>query len=466
MNTKIVIILSFLLFSITIINAKRCNGCCAKVYCSEKEQNRLKKLVQEQQKEIDMLRQKTLHLDSTQMIEVYDHTNNFIGNVVDKYNPNIIGKTMRIVSRITQSKNTTIFYMDEKMTGIFINLEPGRYTSRQISLPRNSISSIFIPEHLEVVLYTNDNFQGNSILLTNSADDLVIHNFNDHTVSIEIMEKKNKSSCPNSIGSVYYNKNFNGKSISLVLGGNEIDMYQIQSIEIDEGYEIKVHNNLNVIDIIEKNTNDISLTKSKNGIYSFVINKIDPIEKNSTIILYKDINFHGNKYYVNTNNRTDYTNLDFLDGSISSMIIPKGLQLQIFENPEFTGSNIIISGEISNLKDYAFNDRAQSFRVLNASNLQKEHVILYSKPDYNGERVYVPLGYTKCNIDTNDFNGFCRDGAFNSRVSSIYVPNGYSVSLEKKPILWENKTYYYLSSNSNIRNWINTPLVSIDVKKK
>ena len=464
-TNKIVIILALLVLGVFNIEAKRCNGCCAKVRCSEKEQNRLTKLVQEQQKEINMLRSKTIHLDADQMLIVNDDNNNFIGNMVDKYNPNLIGKNMRIVPRVAWSKNSTIFYIDESMQGVFISLEPGRYTSQQISLPRNSISSISIPDHLEVVLYSNDNFQGNSILVSNSVFKLGQYNFNDQTVSIEIIEKKNNSSCPNSMGRVYYNKNFNGKSISLVLGGNEIDMYQIQSIEISEGYDIKVYNNLNVVDIIDKNTNDISLTKSKNGIYTFVVSKIEPVEKNATITLYKDIKFSGDKYYVIANNRTDFSNLDFLDGSISSLKIPEGLHLQIFENPDFTGSSIIISGEISNLKDYAFNDRIHSFTVINATNVPKDQVILYSKPDFKGEKVYVPLGYTKCNIETNDFNGFCRDGLRTMRASSIFVPNGYFVRLQKKPILWEEKIYNYLTSSSDIRNWIDSAIVSIDVKK-
>jgi hypothetical protein len=337
---RIVIILVLLVLGAVNIEAKRCNGCCAKKRCSEKEQNRLAKLVQDQQKEINMLRSKTIHLDADQMLIVYDDNNNIIGHVVDKFYPNLIGKNMRIVPRIATPKNTTVFYMDKIMTGIFISLEPGSYTSKQISLPRNSISSISIPEHLEVVLYSNDNFQGNSILVSNSVSNLVDHSFNDQTVSIEIIEKKDYTSCANSIGRVYYNKNFNGKSISLVLGANEIDMYQIQSIEIGEGYDIKVYSNLNVVDIIDKNTSDISLTKSKNGIYTFVVSKIEPVEKNLTIILYTDINYNGD---------------------ICTQWI---------------------------------------FRIIG-----------------------------------------------------------------KKPILWEEKTYNYLTSSSDIRNWIDTAIVSVHVKK-
>jgi hypothetical protein len=354
--------------------------------------------------------------------------------------------------------------MDESMQGVFISLEPGRYTSQQISLPRNSISSISIPDHLDVVLYRDDNFGGNSILLSNSVSNLDKYNFNDQTVSIEIIAKES-AICANSLGRVYYNKNFNGKSVSLVLGANEIEIYQIQSVEIREGYEIRVYDNFNVVDIIDKNSNDIGLKKPKNGIYTFVVSKIEQVEKNATIILYKDINYNGNKYYILANNRTNFTHLDFLDGSISSIKIPEGMYLQIFDNPDFTGASIIISGEISNLKDYAFNDRIHSFKVINGTDVSKDQVILYSKPDFNGEKVYVPLGYTKCNIDNNDFNGFCRNGYANRRVSSIFVPNGYFVRLEKKPILWEEKSYNYLTSSSDIRDWIDTAIVSIDVKK-
>ena len=154
---KIIVIIVLVLLGIASTQAKSCKSCCPKVHCSEKEQNRLKKLVQEQQKQIDMLKSKIIHLDPGQMLTVNDDNNNFIGNVVDKYNPNLIGKNMRIVPRIALSKNSTLFYIDENMKGVFISLEHGRYTSQQISIPRNSISSISIPDHLEVVLYRHDN---------------------------------------------------------------------------------------------------------------------------------------------------------------------------------------------------------------------------------------------------------------------------------------------------------------------
>ncbi len=458
-------ILALIALGVISIEAKRCNSCCAKVHCSEKEQNRLKKLVYDQQKEIDMLRSQTIHLDPIYMFELYDDKNNFIGNLVNKYSPNLIGKNMRIVPRTSLLPNSTILYMDTDMQGVFIGLQPGRYTSQQISLPKKSISSIVIPEHLEVVLYSEDNFKGNSILVENTVSNLVMQKFNDETVSIEILEKNN-GSCTNYLGKAFYNKNFNGKSVSLVMGENKIDMFQIKSLKIEEDYQIIVYENFNVIDIIDKNSHDVCLKSPKDGVYTFVLSKIDPFEKNSTIILFKDINYNGNKYYIMANNKTNFTDLDFLDGSISSIKIPDGLNIQVFDKPDFTGSSIILSGNIPNLKNYAFNDRIQSLSVnKQAVQYNNDQVILYSKPNFKGDMVYVPLGFTKCDIDNNDFNGFCRNGSFNPRASSIYVPNGYVVILEKKPVLWEDKTYYYLTSDIDIRNWIDSAIVSIHVKK-
>ena len=464
MYKKIIIILALFLLGVMTVQAKSCKSCCAKVHCSEKEQNRLKKLVQDQQKEINMLRTKTIHLDANLMIDVYDNNNIFIGNIIDEYNAEMIGTNMRIVPRLPFSKNTVYFFTDKNMRGVLTSLLPGRYTSAQISLPIRTISSISIPKNIEVVLYSHDNFTGKSILVTENISNLAHHDFNDQIVSIEIIEKDNSKNAE-TIGKVFYNTNFNGKSIPLLLGANQIEMYQIRSLQINDGYEIKVYDNFNVIDIIDKNSTDICLKKPKNGIYTFVVSKIAQVEKNATIILYKDIKFSGDKYYVITNNRTDFSNLDFLDGSISSVKIPEGLNLQIFENPDFTGASMYITGDIPNLKNHAFNDRIQSFIVLNATNLPKDQVILYSKPDYNGELVYVPLGRTKCDIDINDFNGFCRHSYGNMRASSIFVPKGYTVILEKNPIFWEDKIYHYTESNVDIRNWVDSAIVSIYVKK-
>jgi hypothetical protein len=458
---KIFIILILLELFITNIQAKRCNSCCSKQRCSEKEQNNLKKIVSGQQKELDMLKSKTIYLDSYQMIEVYDDNNNLIGNIVDEMKVNLIGKNMRIVPRIITTNNSVVFYTDIDMRGVFISLLPGRYTSIQISLPKNSISSISIPQNIEVVLYSNDHFGGNSILLSNNVSNLGEHNFNDKSVSIEILVKQNEKSL-NVIGAVFYNPNFNGKKISLLEGMNQVDMYQIRSLKVLEDYEIKVYHNSDFIDIIDKNISDLSLPKSDNGLYQLILSKINPVDKLTTIILYKDINYNGKKYYMNTNNKTHFNHLD---SSISSIQIPLGFHLQIFDKDDFTGSSIIITENVSNLKNYAFNDRIRSFITHNDTLLNNDHVILYSEPDYKGNVVNVPLGFTKCDIDNNDFNGMCRYGSYQNRASSIYVPIGYSVTLEKKQIFWENNVYYYTENNSNIQNWIDTPIVSIEVRE-
>ena len=460
-SKKIVIILVLLGLFITNIQAKRCNSCCSKQRCSEKEQNNLKKIVSDQQKELDMLKSKIIYLDPDQMIQLYDSNNQLIGNIVDEMKVSMIGKNMRIVPRIMPSKNSAVLYADIDMRGVHISLLPGRYTSQQISLPKNSISSISIPENIEVVLYSNDHFEGNSILLSNNVSNLGKHNFNDKSVSIEILVKENEKS-DNVFAEVFYNPNFHGKKISLVEGNNQVEMYQIRSLKMKEDYQIKVYHNSDLIDIIDKNISDISLPKSDNGLYKLMLSKINPVEKLTTIILYKDINYNGKKYYIDTTNKTHFNHLD---SSISSIQIPLGFHLQIFDKDDFTGSSINITGNISNLKNYAFNDRLRSFITHNDTHLDNDHVILYSEPDYKGNVVYVPLGFTKCDIDNNDFNGMCRNGVYNNRASSIYVPKGYSVSIEKKQILWENNIYYYTENNSNIRNWIDTALVSIEVKK-
>jgi hypothetical protein len=460
-SKKILIILVLLGLFITNIRAKRCNSCCSKQRCTEKEQNHLKKIVSGQQKELDMFKSKTIYLEPYQMIQVYDDNNNLIGNIVDEMKLNWIGKNMRIVPRISPPNNSVVLYTDINMRGVYISLLPGRYTSEQISLPKNSISSISIPENIEVVLYSNDHFGGNSILVSNNVSTLEEYHFNDKFISIEILVKENEKSM-NIIGAVFYNPNFNGKQISLVEGMNQVHMYQIRSLKVQEDYQIKVYHNSDLIDIIDKNITDISLPKSDNGLYQLILSKINPRDKLTTIILYKDIHYHGKKYYMNTYNKTHF---NYVDSSISSIQIPLGFHLQIFDKDDYTGSSIIIAGNISNLKNYAFNDRIRSFITYNHTQFNNSQVILYSEPNYKGNVVYVPIGFTKCDIHNNDFNGMCKYGSYQNRASSIGVPRGYKVTLEKKQIFWENNIYYYTENNSNIQNWIDTPIVSIEVRE-
>jgi len=485
MTNKYSIILFILILSFTIVQARQsCNSCHAHVKNANREISKYKNRVLELEKELRILKSHVIHIGHDQMVAVYDNNMKFIGNTLH-FNEtiHIIGLNMRIVSRTPISRYDTIIYTDIHMHGVFVSLPPGRYNSSQISLPVKSISSIVIPENMQVVLYSNDNFEGNSIVLSNNISNLVAHRFNDAMVSLEIELKDNATTC-NFIGKVYYDKDFNGKYIGLVYGSNRIDMSQISSIDIENGYEVLIYNNSQLIEIIESSAERLDVIKPKYGDLEFIVKHVDPIEKKTRMVLYQDINYRGYKEYIVANNKTHFSGLYSCNRSLSSLKIPLGLQMQVFDKPDFTGSSIIIMGEISNLRDFAFNDRMQSFiitqdthntsKTSNTTNTSNEQVILYSDPDYKGSPVYIPLGETICSIETNDLNGFCSekytyskyyDRIHNNRASSIFVPNGYSVTLVKSSVIWDKRIYRYTYSNRNIRNWYDTPIVSILVEK-
>jgi hypothetical protein len=171
-------------------------------------------------------------------------------------------------------------------------------------------------------------------------------------------------------------------------------------------------------------------------------------------ILHTDVDFKGYHFLVPSKAN--------LDGTLSSIQVPSGYEAVLYDQPNQQGTYVIISGEIGNLNFYAFNDRAKSIVLRIQTHTPREDVVIYTKPNYVGDEMVVPIGRSECSSSLKLLN-FCE----NVYAASIKVPNGFKATLTKEPtpITNNERIYTYLVDAHEIRNYIDTLLVSVVVEK-
>ena len=92
-----------------------------------------------------------------------------------------------------------------------------------------------------------------------------------------------------------------------------------------------------------------------------------PISKaiNSFVTLYHD-NYSGTSSSLGIGSYTSST-MGISDNNLTSMKIPQGLSVTLYDNGNFTGSSIAFSSDVYNLSDYGWNDMTSSLRIALAS---------------------------------------------------------------------------------------------------
>ena len=433
------------LFSLPIIDARRCNSCCS---CSA---NKFQRELEKTKQENDIIKSKTINLGNNFALSVSDVSGKHIGFIHDVYDPTMSippNAQINIEPRIQNTEENTpefarIFY-DVDHKGLFSDLPiPGNYTAEQISFPAKSVSSIIIPKGYQAILYANDDFNGNFIVLTSSQKDF--GNFDDKMVSIEITKIFEKEKEHVAVINSHQNcgEKTELKKTGLKIGESyRIKSSQIGSIIIDPGYEVYIYDNAILIDIYSSNMNIISTHMP--FIVTANVQKIGSLH-NEYAVFYDDIDYKG-PHFILLNHPIVY-NMTY--GKISSLQIPPDYEVVLHEQQNMQGAHIVLTGNIPNINLYLFNDRAMTIVYREKASEQIQNAIIFMSPNFMGETRTLPIGYS-------EFSDHIYAG-------SIKVPPGLKVTLEKQPMppLNYERKYTYVSDSFDTQNFIDTPLMSV-----
>jgi len=133
----------------------------------------------------------------------------------------------------------------------------------------------------------------------------------------------------------------------------------------------------------------------------------EPVE---SAMFYRNINFNDDDPII----LSDLRDITALDGQMSSLKVPTGYEVVLFEGEDLTAPFVVLTGEIPSLFAYLFNDRAQSLTYRRKTPEEPKLLpTIFNNPNFKGQETPVPYGTT---ILKERFYG-----------ASIRVPNGMRV---------------------------------------
>ena len=162
-------------------------------------------------------------------------------------------------------------------------------------------------------------------------------------------------------------------------------------------------------------------------------------EKVNSAFFYKNMHY-GDEHPLVLSYMQEITSLD---GEMSSLKVPLGYEVVLFNGPNLTAPFVILTGEIPNLFIYLFNDRAKSLIFRKKSGESQTLPRIFNSPNFLGQEIFLPYGLSEpIGYDTL-FGG-----------GSIKIPPGLKVTVvtNKKARLPYTVEDVYTSDQSTLPN--------------
>jgi hypothetical protein len=211
-------------------------------------------------------------------------------------------------------------------------------------------------------------------------------NFNDRIGSlvIEPREAGGRQGTGMQDGATFYTEcNFDGNSMRLLPGfysGEQLGLFRmdISSLEIPAGLQVKVFmgSELNGSSLILRDNQTCLSSSLNNRIGSLVVesatgagNGFPGGRPNPTgpggdaVILYTDASYRGQSATVLPGSYATMTQLGFPDKALSSLQVPPGFRVILYERENFGGRSYTINSSRTGFSFSGWNDRASSIRV-------------------------------------------------------------------------------------------------------
>lgn len=177
--------------------------------------------------------------------------------------------------------------------------------------------------------------------------------------------------------------------------------------------------------------------------------------KSPIVSFFEDYNFKGNKNQLFRIG--DFSSMNNIGNDrISSVVIKKGYKLELFEHGGFKGKSIILTGNVSKLDLYDFNDRTSSFKIHKKG--LDPIVTFYQNQNFTGvfQDFHSPGFFEKRIFEKN---------VGNDAISSVKIKEGYKVVLYEHD-KGQGKSIVVSSNNSDLRNLkFNDRITSFKIQK-
>jgi hypothetical protein len=171
-------------------------------------------------------------------------------------------------------------------------------------------------------------------------------------------------------------------------------------------------------------------------------------ERVETAVFYRNINFiDGSPLSI-----SNLGDINSLDGEMSSLKVPPGYEVVLFEGENLTAPFVVLTGEIPSLFSFLFNDRAKSLTYRRKTTDESKLLpSFFNMQDFRGQETPVPYGTT---ILKERFYA-----------ASIIVPKGLQVNVTtQNGARFFNEQTHVLTSDASQVPFIGKLIVSVVVE--
>jgi hypothetical protein len=334
-----------------------------------------------------------------------------------------------VVEPVVEPTLPTIYQSD--FSGTSKSFDVGAYGSDQLGIGNDELSSIKVPYGFRVTLYENGGFEGRKLVITQNqrATFFAESQFNNVTSSI-LVERIPMVTI--------YQGDYSGPSATLGVGRYNVSalgtMMDVSSARVPVGLRLILFENENFLGrsiVLTRDTGTDLMTSYQfnNKTYSFIVEQIEdevkvkPIEKKS-VIIYED-NFSGESKRL-APGRYDYQQLGIRDNALSSITIPPGFRVQLFDHAGFEDRLMTLRADtdvdffLTNL----VNDKATAL-IVEEIPITEVTITVYTDRFQGASQELLPGRYRAIDLKVG-----------NNSISSIRVPKGMRVTIHDR----EDKT--------------------------
>lgn len=227
-------------------------------------------------------------------------------------------------------------YVDADFNGACQDLGVGRYDLGALTIGDNKLSSLRVPSGLKVTLYEEAGFKGASRVYT--ADKSLVES-NDRTSSIVVEESAPLQA------TIYADSNFTGTSQKLGVGRYDfaaltIGDNKLSSLRVPEGLRVTLYDSPGFKGTSRVYYADKSLVDNNDLTSSIVVERYDARQ----VTIYADADFTGASQSLAIGSY-DVGALTIGNDQLSSLQVPEGLKVTLFENAGFAGKSRVFTAD-------------------------------------------------------------------------------------------------------------------------
>jgi hypothetical protein len=283
------------------------------------------------------------------------------------------------------SNDYVVFFNDCYAKGFSQTLRPGRYKGDELGSLKYNISSFTIYGNLRVKTYINNESLSGYSVTHDASESCLGSTENDKIGSLVIEYKPAQPVQPtfptggsNDYVTIYTDCSYQGNSLRLAPGnysGDKLGLlkYDISAIEIPSTLRAKVYINNEYLGgtyyTLSENISCMNSTLN-NRIGSLVIeetygnlNNQYPANVNEAVVIYSDGNYKGQSVSLYPGTYSTMAQAGFPDNALSSLTVPAGYRVVIYEFENFAGKSYTITASKPGFIISGWNDKTSSIAV-------------------------------------------------------------------------------------------------------